>query len=168
MQQNQKQKLVIASCGIYLGANKRRQKGLAPDQRSLARCMAWSSAKAPWLSPSSSLPASGREGVVCQHACVNVQWREVCGAISFVGAMHKKTNSVVNLRDLPDLWVVVRLSFWSSRFPRRCASFCIGEYKISAGAPLGICAMTAIFLFLLCSLLLLLALFLVHPKQKCL
>ena len=70
-----------------------------------------------------------------------------------------------NLRDLPDLWVVVTLSFWSSRFPRRCASFCIGKDKISAGAPLGICAMTAIFL---CSLLLLLALFLVHPKQKCL
>ena len=93
MQQNQKQKLVIASYGIYLGANKRRQKGLAPAQRSLARCMAWSSAKAAWLSASSSLPASGREGVVCQHACVNVQWQEECGAISFVGAMHKNTNS---------------------------------------------------------------------------
>ena len=92
MQQNQKQKLVIASYGIYLRANKRRQKGLAPAQRSLARCMTWSSAKAAWLSASSSLPASGREGVVCQHACVNVQWREVCGAISFVGAMHKNTN----------------------------------------------------------------------------
>lgn len=58
--------------------------------------------------------------------------------------------SHANLRDLPHLWVVVRWTFWSSRFPRRCASFCIGEYKISAGAPLGICAMTTIFLGFFC------------------
>ena len=60
--------------------------------------------------------------------------------------------SHANLRDLPHLWVVVRLTFWSSCFPWSCASFCIGEYKISASAPLGICVMTAILLFLLCSL----------------
>ena len=50
--------------------------------------------KTPWLSASSSLPANGREGLVCQHACVNVQGREVCGTISFVGVMDKNVNSI--------------------------------------------------------------------------